>query len=126
MLAVGSAVLLAGCGSDDEDQTTTSATESTATTSASPSAEGPAGAAVQTCVVKSTELEDLRVTGVKCGVGQQVATGWTHVASCAKPQESSRFACSVRGYRCLSATVDRGVAVTCARPGRSVAFIAPH
>ena len=126
VLAVGPAALLAGCGSSDEEQTTPSGTESGATTSASPPAEGPAGSAVQTCTVKSTELENLRVTGIDCGIGQQVATGWTHVPSCAKPQGGSRFACSVRGYRCLSATVDRGVAVTCARPGRSIAFIAPR
>ena len=124
VLAVGSAALLAGCGSDDEESTAPQGTESGATTSTTPQSSGPAGAAVQACTIDSVGLEDLRVTGVACGAGQQVAVGWMHGASCAKPQGGSRFACTVGGYRCLGTSAERGIAVSCARPGRSIAFIA--
>jgi len=45
--------------------------------------------------------------------------------ACAPFGGASRSSCSVYGgYRCLGAVTDRGVAVSCARTGSSVAFVA--
>jgi hypothetical protein len=118
-LALLIAILLAGCGSNGDSSNTT-APEAT-TSSATPTA--PAGAAAHSCKIKSAGLEGLRVTGVDCGAGQAVATAWTQNASCS-PEGESRSACTVRGYRCLGVATERGFALSCARPGRSVSFVA--
>jgi hypothetical protein len=123
-IAILATVLIAGCGSDNGDETTQTSGSSSATTSATPPPSAPAGASAQACTIDTAGLEDLRVTGVDCGAGQQVAVAWTRGTTCASPQSSSRFACSVRGYRCLGTTTERGVAVSCARSGRSIAFVA--
>ncbi|HEY8083374.1 MAG TPA: hypothetical protein VIE64_07445 [Solirubrobacterales bacterium] len=118
-LAVLIAILLAGCGSDGDSSNTT-APEAT-TSSATPTA--PAGATAQSCKSKSAGLEALRVTGIDCGAGRAVATAWTRSASCTREGES-RSACTVRGYRCLGVVTERGLALSCAQPGRSVSFVA--
>jgi hypothetical protein len=50
--------------------------------------------------------------------------GWQRQRSCAKPSAASRTSCLTRSYRCLSARTDRGIAVSCSRPGQSIAFVA--
>ncbi len=127
-VAVLATAVLAGCGSGEPGQTqaTTQAQSTTETqsTTGEPAAAGPAGAAARSCGGGETGLEDLRVTGVDCSTGQSVAAAWKRRARCASPAAGSRFACSVRGYRCLGAATERGVAVSCARPDRSIAFVA--
>jgi hypothetical protein len=126
ILAVA-ALLAAGCGSDGEGSgygsrdSTQQAPTATATTP-----PAPPGASARSCGSTTvTGTEGLRVTGVGCDVGGAVATGWANKPSCLPGNEASRVSCTVHGdYRCLGATTDRGIAVSCARPGSSIAFVA--
>jgi hypothetical protein len=104
---------LAGCGSSD----------STETTDASP-IPAPPGASAQSCPLNTAGIEALRVTGVGCRAGQKIATAWSRDATCAPAAGHSRYGCEVQGYRCVTTTTDRGISVSCARPGRSISFIA--
>ena len=110
------AALLAGCGSSDEGSETGAppASDSTA----------PAGASARSCASDSTEVKGLRATGIGCTQARLLVGEWEASASCAAPVGSSRSSCSLGGFRCLAAATDRGLAVSCARSGQSVAFTA--
>lgn len=41
---------------------------------------------------------------------------------CEPPKGASRWGCSVGAYRCQGVVTDRGWSVSCAKPGRSIAF----
>jgi ABC-type phosphate transport system substrate-binding protein len=112
--------LLAGCGSssDSSDQ---------AGSTAAPKASGssaPAGASAQACAIDAGGTSGLRVTSVSCGKGQKVAIAWRKDASCRPAAGGSEAGCTVAGYRCVAQATDRGLAVSCARPGHSIAFTA--
>jgi hypothetical protein len=126
LVAVLATGLLAGCGSGGSTRSTLKTQPTTAVRGSGeePAEPAPAGASARSCTVGETGIEDLRVTGVDCGAGQAVAAAWSGNAACASPASGSRFACSVRGFRCLGAVTERGVAVSCARRGRSIAFVA--
>ena len=47
---------------------------------------------------------------------------WEGSQGCERPTGASRWGCSVGSYRCQAVVVGRGWSVSCARPGRSVAF----
>ena len=121
-LTVLAALAMAGCGSSG-DSSESSGGEPTARAT-TPSA--PPGASVRSCgdtTVAGTE--QLRVTGAGCDVGRGVAAEWANRPACSGPAGASRFSCTVHGdYRCLGAAGERGIAVSCARPGSSVAFLA--
>ena len=108
------ALALAGCGSSSDD--------STSSTEKAGASKAPAGASARSCGTHAVDAEGLRVTGVSCGEGRGVMFGWQRSESCGLIGGGSRGACSVRSYRCLAARTERGVSVSCARPGRSVAF----
>ena len=116
MLLVVLAAWTMGCGSSDEPARTAGATAPTA----------PPGASARGCgdtTVAGTR--ELRVTGIGCDVGRGVVAAWAGKPECAVAKEASRSSCSVYDeYRCLAAATDRGVAVSCARPGGSAAFVA--
>jgi len=116
LLAIlAAALLIAGCGSSGENEPT-----ATATTPAA-----PAGASARSCEATVTGTSELRVTGVDCDVGREVISAWADKPACNPAGDASRVSCSIYdGYRCLGATTDRGLAVSCARTGGSVAFIA--
>ncbi len=122
------AALLAGCGGS-------SSTDSTATTTGViqyeaepvPDASGPgapAGAAARSCETEAVDAEALRATGLACERARQVMFGWQRDGGCALPAGASRGACGVRSYRCLATATARGTAVSCSRPGESLAFVA--
>jgi len=117
------AAAIGGCGSSGGESDESSGGEPTARAT-TPSA--PPGSSVRSCgntTVAGTE--QLRVTGVGCDVGRGVVAEWTNKPACSGPAGGSRFSCTVHGdYRCLGAAGERGVAVSCARPGSSVAFLA--
>lgn len=48
---------------------------------------------------------------------------WEHDSNCDRPAGASRWGCSVGSYRCQAVVTDRGWSVSCARPGKSVAFL---
>ncbi|MBW8059694.1 MAG: hypothetical protein FVQ78_05040 [Solirubrobacterales bacterium] len=120
------AALAAGCGSSSSEQSGNE--QSQAATTQPPTARtaptAPAGASAQSCSAGVAGVGELRVAGVACKTGRLVTAGWSGDASCASPAAASRFGCTVRGYRCLGAATERGIAVSCARPNRSISFIA--
>ena len=113
------AALLAGCGGSSDSGSTGSGTAPRAGTSTA-----PAGASARACETEASDAEALRATAVSCSEARQVMFAWQRADACGTPTGASRSACGIRSYRCLSAASGRGVAVSCARPGHSIAFIA--
>jgi hypothetical protein len=64
------------------------------------------------------------VTGVSCETASQIAAGWFKDSACAGAPGASRTSCRLGAFTCLGAATDRGIAVSCAAPGRSVSFVA--
>jgi len=129
-IALAAAVLLASCGSDDDGggksgygRDSGDVTRATQTTTTPTSPSGPSGVRAKSCPAGG-EIIALRAVGEACETAQAVAAAWAGRAGCSAPQGASRFACTVRGYNCLGTSADRGIVVSCARPGRSVSFIA--
>jgi hypothetical protein len=109
------AATIGGCGSD--------ASEEGAGTAPVPRSDGaPAGAAASTCPDPAASTTSLRATGIECAEAGAVAEAWREAPACASA--AARSSCEIRGYRCLAVAADRGVAVSCARPGRSLSFLA--
>jgi hypothetical protein len=106
---LAAALALAGCGSSAE------------TTQRAATPKAPLGSSVTSC------HEDLlsgpaRAVGASCAEARSVVTRWVHAPSCMSSAGESRGSCTVGGYGCLSTRTDRGVAVSCTRPGRAVSF----
>jgi hypothetical protein len=111
IVALLAAGLLGGCGGGSSSTSSTGG--------GAPATEGaPPGASAQAC-----GSESLRATGVSCAEAKSVLLAWQRGQSCAGTPGASHSACSVRGYRCIGARTERGLAVSCAQPGRAIAFI---
>jgi hypothetical protein len=108
------ALFVVGCGGGSSSSTAPSR-------SAPPS--GPAGSRVVACKGGAATAEALRASALDCAAGRKVMSGWGHSHACSLGRNESRGACSVDGFRCQSVRTDRGVSVSCARPGEAVAFI---
>jgi hypothetical protein len=128
-IAFLAAALPAGCGSSSDGGSGTQTGSQTGeaagaqTQGGAPGATAPAGASAQSCGNTTvTGTSGLRVTGVGCAVGRGVVAAWSANDACAAG--NSRPACTVSGYRCIGARTEAGIAVSCARPGRSIAFLA--
>ena len=122
VLAALTVTAASGCGSSGGggDESTDARTTATATTP-----PAPPGASARSCEGTVTGTGQVRVTGIGCDVGRGVVAAWANKPGCSEPARASRFSCAVHeGYRCLGAATDRGVAVSCARPGSSIAFVA--
>ena len=121
-IAVLAATAMTGCGGSS------SSSESTANRSmAAPqggAARAPAGASAQICDTRAVDAEALRATAVSCDDARRVLFAWQRASACAGSRGASHSACTVRSYRCIGSRTDRGLAVSCAGPGRSIAFIA--
>lgn len=128
LLAVALATaMLGGCGGSSNDgsgATSTDRVESPAPEGRANGAAAPVGAGAKSCDTGSAGVEALRATGVSCDLARRVLHGWQRNHACASPAGASRVSCSTRSYRCLGARTDRGVTVSCSRPGRSIAFVA--
>jgi hypothetical protein len=120
--AVAAALLVAGCGSGESTETTAGGVETSEAHQSG--AEGPSGIRARPCLSPGKPAVLMRVTGVSCSKGKSVAAGWASRSGCAPAAGDSRSACTVDGFRCLTTVAGRGLAVTCARPERSVAFLA--
>lgn len=128
-IACLAAALLASCGgSSGGGSTAGGSTEPSgggqATQSSSSGAKAPAGASAQACPIDVARTAGLRVTAVSCGEGQRVVLAWRRGSGCVPAPGGSQAGCEVRGYRCVATATDRGLSVSCARPGRSIAFTA--
>jgi hypothetical protein len=103
-----------GCGSSGTEAEGEGSTKSAS----------PPGASVRSCAGTSASLWEPRVTGASCATGRQVVAGWTSKKkACATRAGDSRTSCSVDGYRCLATATEHGIAVSCARQGRSISFV---
>ena len=85
-------------------------------------AGSPIGVRAKSCEGAGSS-DEVRVTGVSCELGRSLVSGWYKDRDCSAPEGASRTSCRLGRFTCLGAVTDRGVAVTCATPGRSVAFI---
>jgi hypothetical protein len=115
------AVPAAGCGSSEEDGSTRREKQV-------PSRQGgsgaPIGATAKICESDAMDAEGLRATGISCEQARRVMHRWRRQSSCSSPTDASRVSCSSSAYRCTGTRTDRGTAVSCSGPGRSVAFVA--
>lgn len=120
VLAIAAPVaVMDGCGASSSDQGSPGARRM------SPRAPtAPIGASARRCADAVAGVEGLRVSGVGCAEGHGIVASWADARRCSDPAGASRFSCPIAGYRCLGAATDRGIAVTCASPGRSVSFVA--
>ncbi len=110
--------LLGGCGSSGDS-------DGSMPSQAPPAggADAPIGASAHRCDGQSGGADELRATGLPCDEAKKLAAAWASEGSCAPADGASRSSCRLEGgYDCLTAVTDRGLAVSCARPGSSVAF----
>ncbi len=110
--------LLSGCGDSPSDEGVSTRTEK------EPAGSAPVGAAAESCEAHSAAAEALRATGISCDQARQLMQGWQREPSCSLPAGASRASCLTRSYRCLATRTGRGIAVSCARAGQSIAFTA--
>jgi hypothetical protein len=110
LLLACSGLLAVGCGDSAEESTSSSPT-------------APVGAMAKSCETFAADVEALRATAVPCDQARQVMYGWQREGSCGLAAGASRNSCLTRSYRCLGTRTDRGVAVSCARAGESIAFL---
>lgn len=117
------ALAITGCGSSPDETSSAPAGDSPASKSTVPGREAPAGVRTERCGEGSTQGGEIRVTGVSCKLGRELVAGWYKNSACSSPKGASRTSCKLGEFTCLGAVTDRGLAVTCAGPGRSVAFV---
>jgi len=53
----------------------------------------------------------------------EVRSAWERTPDCKHPRGASRWGCPVGPYRCQGVVTDHGWSISCAKPGRSIAFI---
>ena len=112
------ALLVAGCGGGSGGSNSAAAPK----TATAPNA--PAGSKVVACKESAVDIEGLRATAVDCGTADRIMRRWANHRSCALAEGASRGSCALGSFRCQTVRADRGVAVSCARPGGDIAFIA--
>ena len=88
------------------------------------SPNAPAGPKVVACEAGSAGMAGLRATAVDCDAARATMRRWGHSESCALATGASRGSCALGDFHCQAVQADRGVAVSCARPGSDVAFVA--
>lgn len=103
-----------GCGSSESESSSDEAPQSR---------PAPPGANARSCTVSVRGVSELRATGAVCSTAAEVAAAWAAERGCKLAAKASRGACTVGRYRCLATTSERGLAVSCARPGRSISFV---
>jgi hypothetical protein len=108
------AIPASGCGSSGTESSGGGSTKTAA----------PLSAAALSCANAPTDIGQLRVSGVDCAAGRDVVAGWAAKDACEAPAAASRTSCTAGGYRCLGIATERGLAVSCAQPGRSISFVA--
>ncbi len=118
-LVVLAGALLAACGGSASSDGTAGSTAASSTPRG-----GPPGASAQSCEAKGADVIALQATAVSCEDAQAVLLGWKGEGGCAADPGASHSACTVQGYRCIGAVTSAGLAVSCARPGHAIAFVA--
>jgi hypothetical protein len=119
---MGAALLAAGCGGGSDAGSNTTTPPGAPKKATAPNA--PAGSKVIACKESAADVEGLRATAVDCGTADRIMRRWEKHRSCALAEGASRGSCSLGSFRCQTVKADRGVAVSCARPGGDIAFVA--
>jgi hypothetical protein len=118
------AAAVGGCGSSGAGSSSEQAKGASGAAGSATTPTAPAGASAQACAGAVRGIATLRVAGVGCAIGRGVVASWSNRPACAGTAAASRVSCTVEDYRCLGAATDRGLAVSCARPYRSISFVA--
>ena len=121
VLAIAVRWRAAGCGSSSDE--TRPRRSETAAPAARARQEAPGRRPSQRCKSSASVDGEVRVTGVPCELDRSFAA-WHKNGDCSAPEGASRTSCKLGRFICLGAVTDRGLAVNCAAPGRSMAFIA--
>jgi hypothetical protein len=125
VLAMICAALLAGCGGGGSGgSSSTAAPESGGAPKKATAPNAPAGSKVVACESDTADARGLRATAVDCATAERIMRRWQKHRSCALAAGASRGSCSLGSFRCQTVKAGRGVAVSCARPGGDIAFIA--
>jgi hypothetical protein len=119
VVTLGAGLLAAGCGGEGSGGSNTTAPPKAAT---APNA--PAGSKVVACEESAVGVEGLRATAVDCDTADRIMRRWAKHRSCALAEGASRGSCDLGSFRCQTVQTGDGVAVSCARPGGDIAFIA--
>jgi hypothetical protein len=115
------AALLAGCGGSSSRSSTSTGAEPPPKAGG---ASAPAGASAQSCETQAGGATALRATGVSCGEANRLLLAWQQDPVCAVPPAATRSSCATRSYLCLATATAQGLAVSCSKPGHSIAFTA--
>lgn len=124
-IVFSAALLAAGCGGEGSGGSNTTAPPAAGGTPKKATApNAPAGSEVVACKESAVGMEGLRATAVDCGTADRIMRRWADHRSCALADGASRGSCALGAFRCQTVRTDAGVAVSCARPGGDIAFIA--
>ena len=110
--------LLAGCGGSSSTDSSSGGEGASAPAQAQ---SAPPGATSHAC----GDGQKLRVSAVPCEEAKAVLAAWRSAPACRIQGGASHASCKVRGYLCIAARQGKEAAVSCARPGHSVLFVAP-
>jgi hypothetical protein len=131
---VAAALLVAGCGGSGSEGSSSTAPAGGAAKEGPTGGEGapkkatapnaPAGSKVVVCSGGGEESAQLRATAIDCDTARTTMQHWESAEACNLGDDDSRGSCSVGAFRCQAVKVDRGLSVSCAKPGGDVAFIA--
>jgi hypothetical protein len=119
---VAAALLVTGCGGSGSEGSNSTAPPGTAKKATAPNA--PAGSKVVVCEAGGAGTAQLRATAIDCDTARMTMQQWEGTEACSLGDDDSRGSCSVGAFRCQAVKVDRGLSVSCAKPGGDVAFIA--
>jgi hypothetical protein len=119
LAVLAAALLVVGCGGGSRSSGSSTGAGKKAT---APNA--PTGSKVVACAARAGETVELRATDVDCGAAERTVTRWGQARGCALAEGASRGSCSLGAFRCQAVRAGRGVAVSCARPGAAVDFVA--
>jgi hypothetical protein len=124
------ALLIAGCGGSGGESSSSPAPSGGGTANGggkpkrATAPNAPAGSNVVACREGRMEIEELRATAVGCGPARATVGRWVSSHACTLDESASRGSCALGGFRCQSVRSGRGAAVSCARPGGDVSFVA--
>ncbi|HET7574350.1 MAG TPA: hypothetical protein VFJ99_04470 [Solirubrobacterales bacterium] len=115
------AALLGGCGGSDEN----SSTEEGPAAAPAKRRPAPAGARVVRCEPSAPGAKEIRAAGLDCDQAAFAIRAWKP-GHCLPAPGGSRAGCRVGTFRCAAVASGRGYSVSCAAPGRSIAFTVPR
>jgi hypothetical protein len=134
LVVLAAALSVAGCGGGSSGgssstapsggSTSGGAKESGGAAKKAASPDAPAGSKVVSCSEGHVETMQLHATAVNCRTARTTMQHWESSQACTLGKGGSRSSCSLGGFRCQAVRVDKGAAVSCARPGGDVAWIA--